>query len=293
MSTFFEPGVEVEVRRVDERGDSLLATVAGSKGGRVALAWKGEASGDVPGAGTLVRVIRDYGDRQEAVTSQVAKADASALLVNPKSKPVRYDPRQYLRVEASVPLSFKLVDPDDVEQVTADIMTAKKGARYVPSAPPVPMKAGSHPASRTRTSKPQAALAGLQPELLRRLDRIEDKLDQLLLASSAKQQTGLRQVCPVNISGSGIRFEHSSSVASGAYLDCEAELALIPVVFVRFLVRVLRCVPVDGRQPPKHSIAGEYLAIHEYDQGQIVRFSFERQRQQRDIKRLGDTEKEG
>ena len=113
-----------------------------------------------------------------------------------------------------------------------------------------------------------------------------------MLASSAKQQTGLRQVCPVNISASGIRFEHSSSVTSGAVLDCEAELALTPVVFVRFLVRVLRCVPADGRQPAKHSIAGEYLAIHEHDQGQIVRFSFERQRQQRDQKRLGDAEKE-
>ena len=115
MSTFFEPGADVQVRRVDERGDSLDATIAGSKGGRVVLAWKGSPADDVPGAGALVRIIRDHGDRQEAVTSQVAKVEASALLVVPKSKPVRYDPRQYLRVEANVPLSFKLVEAADVD----------------------------------------------------------------------------------------------------------------------------------------------------------------------------------
>ncbi len=289
MSSFFQSGSTVEIRRVDERGDSLHATVAGTKGGKVALKWRGEPPRKAPGVGALVRVIRDFGERQEAVTSQVSKVDASAMIVMPKSKPARYDKRQYLRVEASVPLQFTAIDPSQVEGVVAEIETAKRGSRHIPSAPPIPPGASSHPAARTRTSRPQAALAGLSPELLRRLDRIEDKLDQILAAAAPKQQqTGLRQVCPVNISGSGIRFEHSSSVTAGAYLDCEVELPLSPVVYVRMLVQVLRCDPVPGRAPPKHTIAGAYAAIHEHDQGEIVRFSFERQRQLRELERKGD-----
>lgn len=290
MSSFFQTGIDVEIRRVDETGDSLYATVAAEKGGKVVLAWKGPVPSRAPGVGALVRVIRAIGSNQEAVTARISKVDGTAMVVTPKSKPAMYDKRQYLRVEGSVPLRFSVIDPSQRETVSAEILNVKKGSRHITKAPTIPPAPSSHPAARTRTSRPQAALAGLPSELTRRLDRIEDKLDQLLAAAAPKQQqTGLRQVCPLNISGSGIRFEHSSSVTAGALLDLEAELPLNPVVYVRMLVEVLRCDPVSGRTPPKHMIAGHYAAMHEHDQGEIVRYSFERQRQQRELDRQAES----
>ena len=289
MSDFFQAGAEVEIRRVDETGESLYATVAGTKGGRVALKWKGAAPSKAPGVGALVRVIRYTGPKPKAVTSQVYRVDASAMLIIPKSKPALYDMRQYLRVEASMPLQFTVITDDDVERITREIESAPKAGRHIPSAPPISVSASKHPAARTRTSRAQAALSGLPPELMRRLDRIEDKLDRLLAqAAPQPQQSGLREICTVDISGSGIRFEHSSGVETGAVLDLEVELPLSPVVYVRMLVEVLRCDAVPGRAPAKHNIAGRYAAIHEQDQAEIVRFSFERQRQLRNTERAGE-----
>lgn len=289
MSSFFETGSNVEIRRLDEHGESLFASVAGAKSGKVTLKWRGDPPRKAPGVGALVRVIRNLGAHEEAVTSQVSKVDASGMIVVAKSKPARYDKRKYLRVDASVPLQFTVTDPSQVEEITVMIETAQRGSRHIPSGPSIVPSANSHPAARARTSRPRASLTGLPVELVRRLDRIEDKLDQLLSAAAPRQQqTGLRQVCPVSISGSGIRFEHSSKVTAGAFLDAEVELPLTPVVTVRMLVEVLRCDPISGRTPPEYTIAGSYVSIHEFDQGEIVRFSFERQRQLRQLEAKGE-----
>lgn len=289
--TFFTVGEEVEIRRVDERGDSAFALVAAVRGGKVALSWRGGCKPEsAPQPGGIVRLIRqdDLG-HQFAVKAHVAGVQPEHTIVIPRSKPVAYDRREYLRVEAPLPIRYRVVDQAEARSLRAEIEgRASAGAARTrtmrgrtSTLPGLRVPGGA----RALSPVPETSPPALPHEAQRQLDRIEEKLDRILdhLGLAAVDGASApRRVIDVDISGSGLRFRTRQRYDEGTLLEIDLELPLSPPARMRALISVVRCSRPDGPSPDGDwMLAGQYDAIHEDDRGAIVRYTFDRQREEK------------
>ena len=287
--TFFTQGEEVEIRRVDERGDSLFAFVAAVRGGKVALSWRGgKLPAGAPQPGGLVRLIRtDDRGRQFAVKVHVAKVQPEHAIVIPRSKPMSYDRREYLRAEAPLALRCRVVDGEEARRIRKEIEA--RGSATVTRARTLRARTSTLPGmrvpggGRTLSPMPETGQPALPLDAQRQLDRIEEKLDRVMehlgITSGAKA-LGPRKVVEVSISGSGIRFRSKWKAETDDLMEVDVELPLAPPVSIRSLVKVLRCRRADGPSSEGDWIvAGTFDTIHEDDQASVVRYTFDHQRE--------------
>ena len=148
--------------------------------------------------------------------------------------------RNYFRVRCTLPVRTRFVRPDEIEALASEIMQRK----------------------------PTRDLSALDPEVAAWLDRIEQKLDGILLQLGAVDEAP-RPTRPeqVVLSGGGIRIPSDAAREVGDTLLVEFELPGPPARSVRCLGRIVGVYDenADGRE-----LAITYHAIHPQDREAVV-----------------------
>jgi hypothetical protein len=104
------------------------------------------------------------------------------------------------------------------------------------------------------------------------------KLDAILKALSLQgQEMGAPQVSPVNISGSGLRFYSSERFVVGDVLEIRFLLPAQPDVLFYVYGHVVRSEPSSC---DRHNVCVNFTVIDEDIRAKIVKFVFEKQREQ-------------
>jgi hypothetical protein len=121
-----------------------------------------------------------------------------------------------------------------------------------------------------------AGLGDLDPQIAGWMDRIESKLDRILLHLGVVDEP-LRpsDVADLVISGSGLRLVWDESHEPGTLLLVELELPGTPAYPVRCLASV---VAREEDERGRHDMALSFSAIHARDREAIVRFTLDVER---------------
>ncbi len=148
--------------------------------------------------------------------------------------------RSYFRIRCTLPIRARRVAPEGVEALAAEILQRRTGP------------AGSN----------------LDPDVAAWLDRIEQKLDRILVTIGAVTEPARpSQPEQVVLSGGGLRFASGEARSMGDTLLIELELPGSPTRLVRCLGNV---VGVYGDEDGGREVAITYHAIHPSDREAIV-----------------------
>lgn len=157
--------------------------------------------------------------------------------VDPDGRP---NERNYFRVHCSLALRSRLVDPDEVEGLEYEILHRRS----------------------------QRDLSQLDPDIASWLDRIEQKLDRVLIQLGAEDGDVRPSITErVVLSGGGIRFSSSEPRQVGDILLIEFELPNTAAHLVRCLGSVIAAYE-DGDND--REIAITYRAIHAQDREAVI-----------------------
>jgi hypothetical protein len=168
------------------------------------------------------------------------------------------------RAPVSFPVRFQLVSEEDYESL--------RHARPTNERPP---ETGIVSDGEVKFVDPAIAA------IMVRMDRIEEKLDMLLMAGGAEAKKSPKQVMEVaqarDISGSGMRIASSMAMSKGWYIKVMFELPGVPPYQVVALGLVNRS---DSRDAGGYfESACQFEAINLEDQEYILSFVLDRQRE--------------
>ena len=214
-------------------------------------------------------------DREEsdligaAVVTEVRFPDT--LLFRVRGVPEERSKREYARIDDFICIEYEVWKGD--ESAILD--------RFRQSAP---RKTPIHltPPARFTQRDERNVLEELEKEILKVIVGMDQKIDAVIKFLSGENRKALMGFANqwVNLSGSGIRFVVSESLAEGDHLAVSLRLPDGGGVPVRFLGLVIRTQP-----PRTHAARGgievavHYRHIEEDDRDRIVRYVFSRQRE--------------
>jgi len=118
----------------------------------------------------------------------------------------------------------------------------------------------------------------VHPKILALLTDMNRKLDRILMVLESQVDGQYRGPVPVNISGSGLRFQVRERIEPRALLAVRIVLPLsppAPIVFIGEVTRVRERKKEDG----PFEIAVRFVAIDETDREEIVHYTFKRMRE--------------
>ncbi len=117
--------------------------------------------------------------------------------------------------------------------------------------------------------------------ILERLDKIEEKLDLLLIAAGMeveKSTTTAMVIAQINdLSGSGIRMVSQMAMSEGWYLKLTFNIPGEQPFYIETIARVIRSGSQD--KDGYFETAGQFEAICEEDQDRIIAYVFRRKRE--------------
>jgi hypothetical protein len=118
----------------------------------------------------------------------------------------------------------------------------------------------------------------VHPKILALLTDMNRKLDRILMVLESQVDGQYRGPVPVNISGSGLRFQVREKIKPMSMLAVRIVLPLsppVPIVFIGEVTRVREREKEDG----SYEIAVRFVAIDEMDREEIVHYTFKRMRE--------------
>ena len=215
-------------------------------------------------------------DREEnnligaAVVSEVRFPDT--LLFRIRGVPEEGPKREYARIDDFLCIEYEVWKGEE----SAILGRFRQSA---PRKPPIHLT----PPSRFTQKDERNVLEELEKEILKVIVGMDQKLDAVIKYLSGENRKALMGFTNqwVNLSGSGIRFVVSESLAEGDHLAVSLHLPDGGGVPVRFLGLVTRTQP-----PRTHAARGgievgmHYRCIEEEDRDRIIRYIFSRQREE-------------
>lgn len=223
-------------------------------------------------AGDRVSVVLDREESSligAAVISEVRFPDT--LLFRLRGEPEERPKREYVRIDDFLCIEYEVWKGDE----SAILERFRQSA---PRKPPIHLT----PPTRFTQKDERNVLEELEKEILKVIVGMDQKLDAVIRYLSGENRKALLGFTNqwVNISGSGIRFVVSESLAEGDHLAVSLHLPDGGGVPVRFLGLVTRTQPPHGHGARGGIEVGvHYRHIEEDDRDRIVRYIFSRQRE--------------
>ncbi len=119
--------------------------------------------------------------------------------------------------------------------------------------------------------------------LLRSLFELDKKLDMVLnfLDPDKKDQSGSEQPRDVELSASGMKVALEERLEVGDLLELKITLPVFPPLITVLLAQVLRVRPKPSREGVNlYEIALVFVAVNDQDREEIIRYTFQKQREQ-------------
>ena len=223
-------------------------------------------------AGDRVSVILDHEEHSLICTAVITEVRfPDTLLFRLRGAPEEGPKREYVRIDDFLCIEYEVWKGD--ESAVLD-----RFRRSTPRKPPIHLT----PPTRFTQKDERNVLEELEKEILKVIVGMDQKLDAVIRYLSGENRKALLGFTNqwVNISGSGIRFVVTESLAEGDHLAVNLHLPDGGGVPVRFLGLVTRTQP-----PQTHSARGgievgvHFRHIEEDDRDRIVRYIFSRQRE--------------
>ncbi len=187
------------------------------------------------------------------------------------------DQREYVRVEAYLPIKYKILDESEYEEARKRCKKLK-GESYSESV--ASLLSGLN-LEKLQDPDPIDA-EGIEPGMARVLTEIDRKLNLLLRLMVENRLTDIEQdLChEVNLSGGGLRLTLPHQLSPGAKIGLEITLPIFPPIPLFTIAEVIRVAPSETAKESStlFETALKFIEIDEDDREMIIRYVFKRQR---------------
>ena len=174
--------------------------------------------------------------------------------------------RDYVRVPFKGNVTFRVLDEDEFQAMhqEKESWSDKQNRGLISEIFEEGKKAGESP---------------VDPNLIRFLLHLEDKLDRILGLLETNQKNGMEIGSGIDISSSGLKFRTARPLEEGVHLEMRFVVSRYPIVCLDILGTVARVIPVYERGAKMYEVATN---LHEFD-GQtteeIMAYAFRVQRE--------------
>ncbi len=186
--------------------------------------------------------------------------------------------REFVRVEAHLPITYRVIDDGEYESVRRECLVARPEPPQGLDGSPLN---GFDLEELTRQDWSVANTDAMDPLMARALNSIDRKLNLLLrlLIETNVAEIGHEPPVGVNLSGGGLRMVIPDQLAAGQKLVVELTLPTMPPVGITSIAEVVRVLSVDTAEgETRYETALKFIDIHEDDREKIIRYVFKRQR---------------
>ncbi|NOY53554.1 MAG: PilZ domain-containing protein [Deltaproteobacteria bacterium] len=185
--------------------------------------------------------------------------------------------REYVRVEAYLPVKYKILDESEYEEARKRCKK-QKGGTYPESIASLLSGLNLEKLRDPDPINPE----GIEPGTARVLTEIDRKLNILLRLMVENRLTDIEQdLCrEVNLSGGGLRLVLPQQLSPGEKIGLEITLPMFPPIPLFTIAEVTRVVPekTSKEGTPVFATALKFIEIDEDDREMIIRYVFKRQR---------------
>ncbi|MBI9074748.1 MAG: PilZ domain-containing protein [Desulfatibacillum sp.] len=131
----------------------------------------------------------------------------------------------------------------------------------------------------------QSSESSVDPNLVRFLLHLEDKLDRILGLLDEKPRNGMEMGYGLDISSSGIKFLSHQAIEEGRHLEMRFVVSRYPVVSLDILGTVTRVIPVSTKGVKQYEVATDFYEFDEQSTEEIMAYAFRVQRESLRAKR--------
>ncbi len=121
--------------------------------------------------------------------------------------------------------------------------------------------------------------SAVDPNLVRFLLHLEDKLDRVLNLLGDKPQKSMEVGSGVDISSSGLKFHCKRNLEPGSYLEMRFVVSRYPILCLDVLGAVIRVSPVYSRDAKLYEVATTLSEMDESAAEDIMAYAFRVQRE--------------
>jgi len=162
--------------------------------------------------------------------------------------------REYSRVEAYIPLEYRIVAPEERDYIRARISGDKAAVEF----------------------RPIADMGGYDPVLEEWLKMLNMKMDTIISLITLQREGYFGLPCrAVNISGGGMSFFLPNAVPLGSIMEIKTVLTTHQPVALCVYGEVVKLESCND----KHFVAIRYIHMDDLVRNEIIRFVFERERE--------------
>ena len=174
--------------------------------------------------------------------------------------------RDYVRVPFRGNVTFRLLDEDEFQALRQEKESwSERQERGLLSESLDDLKKGSE--------------STVDPNLVRFLLHLEDKLDRILGLLGDKPQNGMEVGSGVDISSSGLKFLSQRPIEEGQHLEMRFVVSRYPIVCLDILGTVIRVIPVYAKGSKQYEIATNLYEFDGQTTEEIMAYAFRVQRE--------------
>ncbi|SHL13587.1 PilZ domain-containing protein [Desulfatibacillum alkenivorans DSM 16219] len=125
----------------------------------------------------------------------------------------------------------------------------------------------------------KAGESAVDPNLVRFLLHLEDKLDRILGLLGDKSRNGMEVGSGIDISSSGLKFRTSRPLEEGQHLEMRFVVSRYPIVCLDILGTVTRVIPVYDQGSKQYEVATNLYEFDGQTTEEIMAYAFRVQRE--------------